>query len=73
MATSDEPNFLPFEFGGHHHKELVSFYVRPNDADKSLFESAYNDFVEYVSSPFWPRSPSHITRGLFLIPLFTGP
>ncbi|KAJ5825234.1 hypothetical protein N7474_002372 [Penicillium riverlandense] len=52
MASSDEPLFLRSEFGDDHLKELVSFYVRPNDPDESLFESAYTDFVEYVSSLF---------------------
>jgi len=47
MATSEEWSYGPWSVGRLSFIELVSFYVRPSDADKLLFESAYADIMEY--------------------------
>ena len=65
-ANSSDLRLTLADFGAHRLKELVTFYVRHGDADQSLFESAYTDFIEYVSFPF----PTWIT---ILSDLYTEP
>jgi hypothetical protein len=51
MAYPEEWSYSSLSLASYPFTELVSFYVRPSDADKLLFESAYADIIEYGISP----------------------
>ncbi|KAJ6115691.1 hypothetical protein N7523_006108 [Penicillium sp. IBT 18751x] len=49
MATPEEWSYGLWSVGGFQFIELVSFYVRPRDADKLLFESACADIIDSMT------------------------